>query len=44
MKTVSLAIIAICHLANTVDVYAADTGGYNVFFGNLGYHIAASSN
>jgi len=42
MKNTSLAIIAICYLANTVDVYHADNGGFNVFFGNFGYHIASN--
>ena len=43
IKTVSLAIIAACYLANTVVVYQADGGGTNVYFGNLGYHIAGES-
>jgi len=39
--TISLAIIAICQLFNTVAVYGADYGGYNLCVGNLYcYHIA----
>ena len=44
MKTVSLIVIAICYLANTVDVYRTDDNGLNIFVGNFGYHIAANNN
>lgn len=39
MKTIALWIIAITYLANSVDIYQADNGGLNVFYGNFGYHI-----
>jgi hypothetical protein len=39
MKTLSIAIIAICYLANTIAVYESDNGGTNVYFGNFGYHF-----
>lgn len=39
-KTISLAIIAACYLANTLAVYGAEYGGYNVCMGNFCYHIA----
>lgn len=39
IRTLFLAIIALCYVANTVEIYHADTGGMNVFFGNFGYHI-----
>jgi hypothetical protein len=39
MKSLSLAIIAICYIANTVAVYESDNGGKNVYFGNFGYHF-----
>ena len=38
MKTLFLAIIAICYIANTVAIYESDNGGTNIFFGNFGYH------
>lgn len=41
MKTFALYIIAACMLAQTVSVYRADSGGFNVFFGSFGYHLAA---
>lgn len=41
MKTLAIVLISICYLANTLSVYNADTGGYNVFFGNFGYYIAS---
>ena len=40
MKTLALYIIALCYLANTVQIYDAEYGGYNVYFGNFGYHIS----
>ena len=40
----ALWVIAICHLADTFQVYDADNGGYNVFFGNFGYHFAQEEN
>ena len=40
IKTISLAIIAACYLANTVAIYGAEYGGYNVCMGNFCYHIA----
>jgi hypothetical protein len=36
--------IAACHLAMAVEVYESDNGGYNVFFGNFGYHFAQGEN
>jgi len=38
--TISLAIIAICQLFNTVAVYGAEYGGHNVCMGNFCYHVA----
>jgi hypothetical protein len=38
MKTLSIAIIAICYLANTA-YYESDNSGTNIFFGNFGYHF-----
>ena len=35
MKSLSLAIIAICYLANTA-YYESDNGGTNVYFGKIG--------
>mgnify|MGYP003625084118 FL=1 len=43
MKTLFLAIIATCYIANTVAIYEADNGGTNVFFGNFGYHIEGAT-
>ena len=43
IKSTSLAIIAICYIANTFSVYESETGGYNVFFGSFGYHIEGES-
>lgn len=40
IKTLSLAMIAACYLANTAAVFRADTGGHNVCIGNFCYHIA----
>lgn len=41
IKTLSLAIISCCYLANTLAVYGADGGGVNLCVGNLYcYHIA----
>jgi hypothetical protein len=42
MKSLSLAIIAICYLANTA-YYESDNGGTNVYFGNFGYHFEESN-
>lgn len=39
----ALWIIAVCHLATALEVYEADNGGYNVFFGNFGYHWEGNS-
>lgn len=39
MKTLALWAIALCYLANTVQIYDAESGGYNVYFGNFGYHF-----
>ena len=44
MKTLFLATIAACYLANTIAVYDADGGGTNVYFGNFGYHFAVDTN
>jgi hypothetical protein len=38
MKTLLIAIIAICYLANTA-YYESDNSGINVYFGNFGYHF-----
>lgn len=43
MRTLALIVIAICYLANTFQVYEADNGGTNIFFGNFGYHIEGDS-
>jgi len=40
IKTLSLAILAACYLANTLAVYGAEYGGHNVCMGNFCYHIA----
>jgi hypothetical protein len=40
MRTLALWIIAVCLFAQTFDVYQADTGGINIYFGSFGYHIA----
>ena len=39
-RTLALYIIALCYLANTIQVYSAESGGFNVYFGNFGYHIS----
>ena len=39
IKTLALVAIAACYLANTIQVYDAEYGGYNVYFGNFGYHF-----
>ncbi len=39
MKTVALWIIAVCMFAQTFEVYHADNGGTNIFFGTFGYHF-----
>jgi hypothetical protein len=39
IKTISLAIIAACYLANTAAIFRANTGGHNVCLGNFCYHI-----
>ena len=39
IRTLALVAIAACYLANTVQVYDAESGGYNVYFGNFGYHF-----
>lgn len=44
IATLALVVIAICQLSKTVDIYVADNGGYNIFLGNFGYHIAMGSN
>ena len=35
----ALLIIAICQLSNTLAVYSAEYGGYNICMGNFCYHI-----
>lgn len=40
MKTLFLGILTACALAHTVSLYQAETGGYNVYFGNFGYHVS----
>ena len=40
IRTLAIVAIALCYLANTVQVYDAESGGYNVYFGNFGYHIS----
>ena len=39
IQTAALVVIAMCYLANTIDVYTAEDGGHNYFFGNFGYHV-----
>ena len=39
MKTLALYIIAACLFAQTFGIYKADTGGIDIWFGNLGYHM-----
>ena len=39
IRTLAIVAIAACYLANTVQVYSAEYGGYNVYFGNFGYHF-----
>lgn len=39
IKTIWIAVIAACYLANTVAIFRADTGGHNVCLGNFCYHI-----
>ena len=39
IKTVALAIIATCYMANTVAIYSAEGGGTNLCAGNFCYHI-----
>ena len=39
IKTLAIVAIAACYLANTIQVYDAESGGYNVYFGNFGYHF-----
>jgi len=38
-KTLSLVVLAACALCNTLAVYGAEYGGYNVCMGNFCYHI-----
>ena len=38
LRTLALYIIAACYLANTIQVYDAEGGGINVYFGSFGYH------
>ena len=40
IRTLAIVAIALCYLANTVQIYDAESGGYNVYFGNFGYHIS----
>jgi hypothetical protein len=37
--TISLVIISLTSLANTVAVYGAEGGGSNLCYGNFCYHI-----
>lgn len=43
IATLALVVIAICQLSKTVDIYVADGGGYNIYLGNFGYHIATGT-
>lgn len=38
-KTAAIWLIAICYLAQTVQIYQSDEGGTNAFFGNFGWHF-----
>ena len=38
-RTLALYIIAACYLANTIQVYDAESGGINVYFGSFGWHF-----
>lgn len=39
IKTLALVVIAICYVANTIEVYTTEDGGNSYFFGNLGYYV-----
>lgn len=43
-NTITLATIALVIAVSTTEVYKTDDGGYNVFIGNYGYHIAHKGN
>jgi len=44
MKTLALWIIAMCYLANTINVYQdEEQGGTNVYFGSFGWHFEQGS-
>ena len=38
-RTIAIWAIAICYLANTIQVYDAEGGGINVYFGSFGWHF-----
>lgn len=38
MRTLALWVIAVCYVANTVEVYYVDDVGFSFFFGNFGYY------
>jgi len=39
IKTLALVVIAICYVANTIEVYTTEDGGNSYFFGNIGYYV-----